>query len=582
MKKTLSFMVVAILALSMFAGCGSKDSPETGAEGLYTAGTYTGEADGHNGKVKVEVEVDAEKILSVKVLENEETEGIADPAIENIPAKIVADQTLAVDTVAGATVTSEAILLAVEEALKEAGADIDALKAKKSDDKDGEKITKDVDLVVVGAGIAGLAATLEAINNGANVILLEKMPAAGGSTIRSGGKILGANTKWQKEKGIEDTAEQFSEYLMEVGENKVDKDFIDLIANKSAENLNWLEENGVEFEPDVEALHSSIKPDRGHWTANDSGAGFTQPLEAKIKEEGGEILYETPATSLIEKDGKVVGVMAENADGDEITINAKAVILATGGFTRNEDMVKEYFPSAGNITTNVGDGNTGDGILMGKEVGAELIMNDAGINLALNNPTYYGYGEEAKGLFVDPSGERFMDESKFHFTRTRIMMDLDIDNCWYVFDENTFNDRVAGALEAGTAVEADSIEELAEKMEADPVKLKSTLDKYNEMSKAGEDTDFGKSADFMNAVEEGKFYAAHMTMSNSGTHGGLKIDIDGKVIDTKGDVIPGLYAAGEVASGQILYKEYTGSGTAIISILTFGRQAGKSAAEEIK
>lgn len=135
MKKTLSFIVVAILALSMFAGCGSKDSAETGAEGLYTAGTYTGEADGHNGKVKVEVEVDSEKILSVKVIENDETDGIADPAIENIPAKIVEGQTLAVDTVAGATVTSDAILAAVEEALKEAGADIDALKAKKDEEK---------------------------------------------------------------------------------------------------------------------------------------------------------------------------------------------------------------------------------------------------------------------------------------------------------------------------------------------------------------------------------------------------------------------------------------------------------------
>ena len=579
MKKTLSFMVVVVLALSVFAGCGAKDSPE---EGLYKAGTYTGEAEGHNGKVKVEVEVDAEKILSVKIVENEETEGVADPAIEKIPNEIVEGQTLAVDTVAGATVTSSAILLAVEEALKEAGADIDALKANKADEKEGQKITKDVDLVVVGAGIAGLAATLEAANNGANVILLEKMPAAGGSTIRSGGKILGANTKLQKEKGIEDTPEQFAEYLMEVGENKVDKDFIELIANNSAENLDWLVENGVELEQDVEPLHSSIKPDRGHWTANGSGAGFTQPLEAKIKEKGIEILYETPATSLIEKDGKIVGVMAENADGDEITVNAKAVILATGGFSRNEEMMEEYFPSAGNTTTNVGEGNTGDGILMGKDAGAELIMNDAGINMALNSPTYYGYGEEAKGLFVTPSGERFMDESIFHFSRTRLMMDEDIDNIWYVFDENTFNDRVAGALEAGTAVEAESIEELAEKMDTDPAKLKATIEKYNEMSKAGEDTEFGKDSQFMVPVEEGKFYAAHMTMSNSGTHGGLKIDIDGKVIGTDGDVIPGLYAAGEVASGQILYKEYPGSGTAIISFLTFGRQAGKAATEEVK
>lgn len=581
MKKTLKLMIISALSLSLFAGCSNETTETTGEDALYTAGTYTSEAEGYNGEVKVEVEVDSENILSVKVIEEEETEGIADPAIENIPAEIVDNQTLAVEAVSGATATSGAILLAVEAALKEAGADIDALKAKDTEDKEGEQVTKDTDIVVVGAGIAGLAATLEAANNGADVILIEKMAAAGGSTIRSGGKILAANTVIQKEQGIEDTPEQFSEYLMEVGENEVDEEFIDLIANKSAENIDWLIENGVEFAEDIEPVHSSIKPDRGHYAANGSGAGFTQPLEAKIKEEGIEILYETPGISLIEENGEIVGVLAENADGDDITINAKAVILATGGYSQNEEMVAEYFPSSIGVPTNAGEGNTGDGILMGEEVGAELIMHDAGINMALNSPTYYGYGEEAKGLFVNPEGARFMDESEFHFTRTRIMMDEGIDNCWYVFDENTFNDRVAGALEAGTAVEADSIEELAEKMGADSAELEATVAEYNQMSKDGEDTSFGKDAEFMTPIEDGKFYAAHMTMNNSGTHGGLKIDIDGKVIDESGDTIPGLYAAGEVASGQILYKEYPGSGTAILSYLTFGREAGKAATEAI-
>lgn len=580
MKRFISLMLCIVMLLSLLTGCAQPKAEK--ASGIYKKGVYKTEADGHNGKIKVEVTVEAEKIASIKVLEHKETAGLSDPAINNIPKKIIEEQSLAIDTVAGATYTSKAILTAVEAAIVQAGGDIKALKVKKQTEKTAKKITKDIDVVVVGGGMAGLSAALEAANNGAKVILLEKMPAVGGSTVRSGGKILAANTSFQQAAGIKDDPKDFAKFLMEIGENKVDKSFIDLIANNSAAQIEWLVSNGVKLSSKIEPLHSSRTPARGHFTENGSGAGFTQPLEAKLKEKGVEILYQTPAISLIQNQGKVVGVNAKNTAGDEYTINAKAVILATGGFTRNPEMIAKYYPSAGKFVTGVGDGNTGDGITMGLSAGADLVMPDGGINLTLNHQTYYGYGEEADGLFVTPAGERFMNEKLFHFTRTRIMMDLKIDNCWYVFDEKTFNDRVAKAIEAKGAVEASSIEELATKMKADPAKLKATVDEYNKMAKAGKDTKFNKEAKYMKPIEKGKFYAVNLIMSNSGTHGGLKINIDGQVIDTKGAVIPGLYAAGEVASGQILNKEYPGSGTALISFLTFGRQAGKSAAKLVK
>ncbi len=584
MKRSISLVLVLVLLLSVLSGC-TTGTDDASGDDLYIAGTYKGKAEGHNGPIEVEVKVDAKEIKSVEVLGHEESAGVADPALERIPERIVEDQSLAVDAVAGATFTSNGILEAVEEALKEAGADIAALKvAGDKEEKVGEKLTMEADLVVVGGGIAGLAATLEASDNGAeNIILLEKMPAVGGSTIRSDGKMLAAGTDIQKKLGIEDSPELFAEFLMEIGEYEVDEDFINLIANNSAANIEWLIDYGVELSDEVEPLHSYRKPARGHMPANDSGSGLTMPLEAEIKSRGIEILYETPAISLIEENGEIVGVIAENSDGDEITINTKAVILATGGFSRNEEMVKEYYPSAGEFTTGVGEGNFGDGITMAKEVGADLVMPDGGINMTLDRTgTYYGYGEEATGLFVTPDGERFMDEKDFHFKRTRELMDTGYDNCWYVFDEKTFNDRVAGAIEAGGAVEAGSIEELAEKMGVDADSLKETVDEYNEMSKNGEDTRYGKAAEYMIPIEEGDFYAVHMKMHNSGTHGGVKINIDAEAIDTEGNVIPGLYAAGEVASGQILYKEYPGSGTAIMSFLTFGRQAGAAAAKFVK
>lgn len=575
--------LIFLLVVSMFSGCARPAQPTTTiteAPGIFTPGTYTGEGQGYGGVLRVEVELDKDNILSVEVTEHSESPGIGDAAISILPEKIVQNQTLAVDVVAGASFSSRAILEAVEKAMIASGADIELLKTKGDTGETGGQITKVTDIVVVGGGIAGLAAALEAVNNGANVILVEKMPFVGGSTIRSGGKILAADTSIQAALGIEDDPSDFAAFLMEIGENQVDEDFINLIAYNSAENIEWLIENGVELAQAIEPLHSYRTPPRGHFTANGSGAGVITPLEARLKEKAVEILYSTPATELIYENGRVIGIQAENSNGDEISIYARAVILATGGFTRNPDLVEQYYPSLGNFVTGTGEGNTGDGIIMGMSVGADVVMPDAGIDLIMNFITYDGYGEAATELFVTPDGERFMDERDFHFRRTRILYDYGVDHFWYIIDAKSFDDGVAAAVQSGMAYEADSIEELASKIGIAPEVLIATVDRYNELCELGEDTDFNKPSEYMTPIDEAKFYALTMSKSNSGTHGGLKINIDGQVIDTNGNVIPGLYAAGEVACGQILYREYPGSGTALISFLTFGRQAGAAAAKE--
>lgn len=546
--------------------------------------TYGGEAKGHNGSLSVEVSVLDGQITEVKVLEHSESAGIADPAIEGIPAAIIEKQSLAVDVIAGASVTSQAILSATEAALAESDLDVEALlvadASASEESATGEVLELQTQVLVAGGGIAGLAAALEAADNGAEVILIEKMPALGGSTIRSGGEILAAETHLQEENGMEASIEDFAAYLIEVGEGNVDEEFIHHIAENSAENIQWLVDNGVVFMAEPQHTHSTIPDNRRH-IVEDGGAGLISALEAQLAERGVEILKNTPAVSLIEEEGVVIGVKATNEKSDDITILADAVILATGGYSRNEEMLATYHPSLVEYTTNTGDGNTGDGILMGETVGAELIMHDSGINLATNPNTYFGYGEEAKGLFVTPTGERFMDESRFHFQRSREMHELGINTVWYVFDEAVYDERVQKSIDDGMAVEADSLEELAEKMEVDPAVITETIEVYNEMANVGEDTLYNKPAEFMQAIESGKFYAAKMVTSNSGTHGGLKINLDGQVINTDGEAIEGLYAAGEVASGQILHIGYPGSGTAIISFLTIGRNAGRAAADYV-
>lgn len=581
LKKILSTILCLAMVLSLLAGCSNTAQTSNGAKSKFKAGSYTVETKGHNGNVKVTVTVDENLIKEVKVVEHKETKGVSDPAIENIPLKIVEGQTLAVDTITGCTVSSKAILTAVEEALTQAGADIAALKVEAENNKAAQKITKETDIVVIGAGVAGLSAAIEAAEAGGKVILLEKMPAAGGSTIRSGAKILAAESSIQKAAGIKDSAADFAKFLMEVGEEKVDKEFINLIANNSGENIEWLIKNGVKFEDKIEPLHSYLSPARGHIVAEDSGANLIMPLQAKAKELGVEILLETPAGNLITQGDKVTGVNAKNTNGDEITINAKAVIIATGGFDRNPELIAKYYPSAGKFSTNVGEGNTGDGLLMAEKVGAQILNNNAGIRLVLNPETWFGYGEAADGLFVSPEGKRFMDEKDFHFTRTRIMYDVNIEHCYYIFDESDYSENVGKALAAGTAFEAATIEELAQKIGADTGTLKATFDRYNQLAKKGKDVDFNKPAKFLTPIVKGKLYAAKMSASLSGTIGGIKININGQALNAENQAISGLYAAGEVANGQIFYREYPGSGSSIIANLTFGRQAGAAAAKDI-
>ncbi|MFH5835892.1 FAD-dependent oxidoreductase [Proteiniclasticum sp. C24MP] len=582
MKKLIVLLLTMMMLVS--AGCGAKneapkETPGTAAESLFTEGTFEGTGKGHNGEIKVAVTFTTDRIEKIEVLDHKESLGIFEAPVDKIPKEVLEEQSLTADLVAGATVTSEGLLEAIENACIAAGADIESLKkAEAGQETEGEVVTHETDIVVVGAGIAGLSAAMEAVEQGAKVILVEKMPIVGGSTIRSGGKILAAGTDIQKAHGIEDSAEAFGDFLMEVGENQVDEDYVRLIAEKSNENLEWLIEHGVEFADDIEPLHSTISPARGHYTANLSGAGMITPLEEEFLAAGGTILYETPAVELLTEGDKVIGIKATNPDKDDITIKAESVILATGGFNHNEEMMETYIPFLKNYTSNVGLGNSGDGITMAKAVGAKLLMREAGINLTVNGGTYYGYGEEFKGLFVNPEGERFMDESVFHFTRTRILMDHGINEMYAITTE--YNDRIGKSMEMGLAFEADSVEALSELIGAE--KLSETVTRYNELAEAGDDADFGKDASFMKPVEGEKYYALYMGMSSSGTFGGIDTDLQGRVYSEDGSIIEGLYAAGETASGRVLYKEYPGSGTAIMCFLTFGREAGRHAAEALK
>lgn len=583
-KKLAALFLATTLSFSLVACSGNGAENTQNAGDAFKAGTYTAEVKGHNGPVTIEVTVDGTSIKEVKAVSHKESPGISDPAFNKIPTAIVDGQTLAVDTVSGCTVSSNAILQGAEEALVQAGANIEALKVKKEISKEVKEITEETDVVIAGGGIAGLTAAIEAANSGAKVILVEKTAICGGSTSRSGGKILAAGTEQQKANGIDDNAALFAEYMISKGEGQVDEEKLTYVADQSVENFEWMEENGVIFNDNIEPLHVDLKPYRGHYVL--TGGGMTdgkgvemiEPFVKKAEELGVTILLETPANELIiNEEGAVTGLKCIDADGNNLTINADSVILATGGFDSNEELMDKYIPNINPVYKNSNPANTGDGLLMAEKAGAEIVAGGGAISLYLdlNAGTY-----EPSGLYVDATGERFMNENEFWFQRTKRVLDRKQDKIFYITDEAGYTAGFENGIKNNKIFKADSLAELAELAGIDATQLEATAARYNELCAKGVDEDFGKKAEFMKSIEKGPFYAVTMEPTISGTLGGPLTNMKSQVLNTNKEVIKGLYAAGEVANGDLFFQEYPGSGTSIQACVAFGRIAGVEAALE--
>lgn len=564
----------------------AEPAPEPTAEpapALFAAGAYSAASKGQNGDVAVTVTFSETAIESVEVTAHAETRGIGDYAIRKIPAVIVENQTLAVDTMTGATVTRAALLAAVADCITQAGADPAAFQTPVKDAIDVTEYTCDV--VVAGAGAAGLSAAYEAALAGAKVIVVEKQAIPGGSTARSGGAVLAAGTRLQASLGVEDTPEAFAQFIIDRGEGMVNEEKILKIAQNSSSTIDWLESLGATFAPELQELHRSIKPDRTHSAKEQAGIGsgaggeLTDVLYQACLDLGVTFLFETPAESLIFADGAVQGVNARFKDGTAVTVKAKSSLLATGGFDQNKEYTQKYTPKAVGNVTQVPNGNMGDGLRMAEEVGAKIVAGGGAVTLTLDMTTGSG---ETGGLFVLQNAQRFMDESAFWFVRTKTLMDLNETAVYFITDVSSDSRGIYPMMaEYGKIAYGDSPEALAEKLGLDPETLAKTVYEYNEMCEKGEDTLFGKDAAFMKPVDTTALYGIAFNSTSSGTFGGPVTDLDGRVLAADDTVIPGLYAAGEVANGDILWQEYPGSGTSLCICFTFGRIAGRTAAQDV-
>ncbi len=561
----------------------------------FNPGTYEGKASGNGydsmpSRIVVSVTLSEDRIEDVKIVSHGEIKGVGyglkTSPIETIPGEIVKHQSLGVPPVIGAEKTSKGIIKAVTKAIAASGANTDELMIPVPREAHGNE-ERTVDFLVLGGGAGGLAAGLEARQAGGDVLIVEAAGVTGGSAARSGGKVMAAGTKWQEAVGIYDSPDMMYEYLMKMSKGAADPSKIRFYADRAYENLLWLEAAGWKCE-NVEPIHESIVPWRvynsetGHYMCAGQGGYITYAMHDSYEKAGGEIVFNCSLKELIVEDGVVKGAVCEYAGGGTLTVHANNVLLATGGFAQNRAKLEGLYPMMKGYFTDVPKTNVGTGIDAGLKVGGkEFVSAGVQVNYMTLSPAMIGINEEA-GLILDGNGKRVSNEWSYQYVVGDALMRSGTTHGWYVTSGNEAYETVnkafaAGPMEGMPDVFADSIEELAGKMKVDPAVLKATIDRYNELADKGHDDDFGKPVEFMFPVKGPKYAAFYFTPCITVTFGGLVTDLCGRVLDTEGLPIKGLFATGETAPTGIYGTIYPGCGTSIGTAVLWGRVAARMA-----
>lgn len=588
MKKFGCTLLAALLALNL-AACGSGPStPAPGADqtsassSAYQAGSYQGTAPGRNGDITVEVVVTADAIQSVTVTAHSETTGIADPAIERIPADITAYQSLGIDAVSGATITSGAIVEAAAAALEKAGADVAALRQIPVNKETAPAEDMTTQVVVAGGGMSGIVAALTAKAHGAEVILVEKQGMLGGSAITSAGGLVTVDSKLVDNDSVGRVLE-YTRQMNETSERQPNYDFLEAILLETGKTIDYIsEEFGItpEFQ------------DRGDYIRSlyGSGRALITGLEEQLKDRGATILVNTSAQEILMDGDNAVGLKVKG-EGGEFTIHADKIIIATGGANGDRERMLAANPALAvlDLREAAAAGNTGDGFRMLEEIGAK--MGDGPyIKSAMIGSNISGHWLTADNqLLFDAEGNRFCNESPMFATMTNTFLLRQGSPAYYLlFDEEHTDPDLLEGLKAAAAendpkkaIYGATLTELAEKLNIQANTLQSTFDRYQQLCVAGTDTDFGKDAEHLIPYSEGGgFYAAYVYPGSWGTFGGAITDTRFHVLREDGSVIPNIFAVGECASAEFFGDYYQGA-FSLGLYSAAGRIAAETAVEEI-
>lgn len=577
MKKGLALVLVAmIIMISTVAFA-------------YTPGTYTATANGMGGEFLVSVTFDENAALSIEIGAHKETPNLGTIPLEQLPEKIIAEQSVSVDIVAGATITSNALLLAVKDCVAQAGGDIEAWTAKRAVEEIAAAEDVYTDIVIVGGGAAGLTAGINAkYNDVENVILLEKMSFCGGSTALSSGVMTRVAIDGDPEGTM--TRDEMYNHLLSMASEQVEQDQLALYVDESADTWRWF--TSLEGGEVTNRYHNT--PENVYSTYPDgNGQGVINVLENEAVTNGVDIRKSHNVTSLLtDENGKVTGVQCINADGAEQKFYAKAVILATGGFANSEEMLKRFGgTNAGIYVERKGAGGAnGDGIIMAENVGAKLVFGDnwdtSGMNNIWNSQVDF-YASQNYGMIVNDEGKRFVGEDlmlpriyeemvnlinaghvKFHVVMTMEGFEM----------AGGTQEAVDKAITLGELVKYDSVEALAKGINVSVENLKATIAAYG-----GTNDEMGKAEKYTEIFNaNGPFYAAPSHPVRSGTMGGIAINTKSEVLDNNNQPIENLYAAGEVANGTFFGNYYYICGNMVMHAMITGQKAGINAAVHVK
>lgn len=577
LKKPFSYFLIA----SLLSGCAKQPvnsvSKNTTATKM-TPGTYEASEEGHNGAVHVSVTVSEDKIENVEVKDNSETRGLSDPAIQLIPSQIVAYQTLSTDVVSGATYTTVAIREAVKNCIIQAGGNPDAYNTKIPNDEKGQEEELSSDVIVVGGGAAGMAATIRLEEAGKSVILVEKTSSLGGTIRVSGGNQVVQGSKVQKEAGVtNDSVKSMEEDFLENGDQLNDAELLGIYAKNVGAATDWLSDDvGVRYNMEG-GLHQLAEYAIDRELAYDEGGiGAAETLNDKVHATNANVLLNTAAKHLIVENGKVTGVEAESQKGKKYTLKADAVILATGGYGNNNDLLPA---SARNGLFYGLDSSNGEGLVMAVEDanagtthmeyikeypnGVETSKKHAKSTIAGNITAF-----SKAAILVNQKGERVVNEKASNHDILNALKKQSGETLYLVMDEATFNEWKTKLAAAGLSEDmidayvanngksepvctmGATIKEAAEAAGIDGNALTKTIEKFNTYVEDGEDKAFHRAKEYLTSTfAEGNIYIVEQKARYATTMGGLDVDGNLQVVDTNGKVIDGLYAAGEIIGG---------------------------------
>ena len=627
MKKK-NVLASLLLAGAMFlTACGGSASSTSAAGGV--SGSFTGTAKGM-GEVSVTLTLTDNVITDCTAKGDEETPGIGSAVIEQFPGEVVEGNTINLDSISGATITSNAFVEAAKAALTEAGLNPDDYMAKADKTANGETVSYDADVVVIGAGGAGMTAAMTAADAGQKVVILESQAMVGGNSARATGGMNAAKTVYQDENefdqaaGVEKTlataaekyadnetitalaktvSEQWAAYqanptgyfdsveLMELdtmvgGKGINNPELVKTLCEGTADAIDWLDENGITLHNVSSFGGASVK--RIHRPVDEEGkvvsvgAYMIPLLQENCEKRGIDIVLNTTVdTILTDANGAAVGVSGTDKDGNTVVVNAKSVILATGGFGANLDMVTQYKPElAGFMTTNAA-GAQGQGIEMATAIGAGTVdMDQIQLHPTVEANTAALITEGLRGdgaILVNANGERFIDEVGTRDVVSAAEIAQPGSYSWLIVDQAMADASsvIQGYIKKGYTKTGATYEELAKELDVDPAAFANTMETWNGYVEAKNDPDFGRTS-FANPLNNGPYYAIKVTAGVHHTMGGVTINSATEVLKEDGTVIPGLFAAGEVTGG--VHGANRLGGTAVADFVVFGRIAGESAA----